>query len=155
MESEDKDKRKPLTIIIGDVHGCFEELQLLLQGLNFDKEIDKVIFVGDLVGKGPLTQQVVQYAIDIGAISVRGNHEDVLIRYYQSQILKNENIPTPSLKDSYIEIADSLTPDQWKYLLDMPLYYREKEYNALIVHAGLEPNVELDQQVCVISLLLS
>ena len=135
------------TIIIGDVHGCYDELVALLENLSFDVEKDKVVFVGDLIGKGPESKKVIQYAIDLDAPSVRGNHEDVLIQYYRSEMLKEEGVDCPSLKPSYIAIAESFTPEQWKYLLDMPIYLRLPEINALVVHAGVLPNVELDKQV--------
>jgi hypothetical protein len=50
------------TIIIGDVHGCIIELKDLLNKVAFRKNYDRVILVGDLVGKGPASAQVVRYA---------------------------------------------------------------------------------------------
>ncbi|KAF4968994.1 hypothetical protein FSARC_3648 [Fusarium sarcochroum] len=64
-------------IIIGDVHGHLPELKALLQKVSFDKENgDHLIFVGDLVNKGPDSPGVVQLAMDLGASAVRGNNED-------------------------------------------------------------------------------
>ncbi|KAJ4264350.1 hypothetical protein NW762_005547 [Fusarium torreyae] len=64
-------------IIVGDVHGHLPELKALLQKVSFDKENgDHLIFVGDLINKGPDSAGVVQLAIDLGASAIRGNNED-------------------------------------------------------------------------------
>src|SRR4051794_24993285 len=62
-------------LIIGDVHGMLDELKTLLSKADYTASRgDRVIFVGDLVNKGPQSAGVVQYAMDINATSVRGNH---------------------------------------------------------------------------------
>ncbi|KAF4981683.1 hypothetical protein FZEAL_2570 [Fusarium zealandicum] len=64
-------------VIVGDVHGQLAELKRLLQTIKFDRNHgDHLIFVGDLVNKGPDSPGVVQLAMDLGASSVRGNNED-------------------------------------------------------------------------------
>ncbi|KAI5467420.1 Metallo-dependent phosphatase-like protein [Mariannaea sp. PMI_226] len=71
------DKRTRRLIIVGDIHGHLAELKQLLTNIGFDKEAgDHVILVGDLVNKGPDSPGVVQYAMDIGAVAVKGNNED-------------------------------------------------------------------------------
>lgn len=71
-------------IIVGDVHGCLDELKLLLVKCQFQKKVDKLVFVGDLVNKGPYSAEVVKFVRDIGASCVRGNHDDAAL----SQIMK-------------------------------------------------------------------
>jgi hypothetical protein len=64
-------------IIVGDVHGHLAELKSLLQKVAYDKNNgDHLIFVGDLVNKGPDSPGVVQLAKDLGANAIRGNNED-------------------------------------------------------------------------------
>jgi hypothetical protein len=69
-------------LIIGDVHGMLDQLEALLSKADHSTSRgDRVIlFVGDLVNKGPKSSGVVQYAMDINATSVRGNHEDKVLR---------------------------------------------------------------------------
>ena len=73
----------PKVIAIGDVHGCIEELQDLLRECNYHPG-DLIVFLGDLVSKGPDSISVVQMAREIGAIGVRGNHDFEVIRWHQA-----------------------------------------------------------------------
>ncbi|KAL9099354.1 MAG: hypothetical protein Q9163_005130 [Psora crenata] len=69
-------------IIIGDVHGCNDELVALLARLQYDAGTDHLVFTGDMISKGPSSTAVVDLAISARASCVRGNHEDrVLLTY--------------------------------------------------------------------------
>ena len=72
-------ERQPRVIAIGDVHGCIDELQDLLRQCDY-RPGDLIVFLGDLVCKGPDSISVVQMAREIGAIGVRGNHDFEVIR---------------------------------------------------------------------------
>lgn len=48
-------------IIIGDVHGCYDELKRLLEKAKFDEAADKLIFVGDLMDRGPQSYEVFDF----------------------------------------------------------------------------------------------
>ncbi|KAF5646179.1 bis(5' nucleosyl)-tetraphosphatase symmetrical [Fusarium sp. NRRL 52700] len=64
-------------VIVGDVHGHLGELKKLLGKVAYNKSNgDKLIFVGDLVNKGPDSPGVVQLAMGLGASAIRGNNED-------------------------------------------------------------------------------
>lgn len=75
--------REPRVIAIGDVHGCIDELQELLRRCDY-RPGDLVVFLGDLVCKGPDSLSVVQLAREIGAIGVRGNHDFEVIKWHQA-----------------------------------------------------------------------
>lgn len=62
----------PRVIVVGDVHGCLDELQALLEKAEYDKERDSVVLVGDLVNKGPKSAETVRYAREQGFFTVRG-----------------------------------------------------------------------------------
>ena len=46
--------------IVGDIHGCYDELQSLLKFVNFNKNVDRLFCVGDLVHRGPKSIAFIQ-----------------------------------------------------------------------------------------------
>ena len=65
-------------LIIGDVAGQFDALQELVEGH------DDIILVGDLVDRGPKSKEVVEWAMQTKRVNaVYGNHEDMLIDFYE------------------------------------------------------------------------
>ena len=65
--------------VVGDVHGCFDELQTLWQRLN-PSDSELVVFVGDLVRKGPASIETVEFVAEQeNAVSVQGNNEAKII----------------------------------------------------------------------------
>ena len=75
------------TIIIGDIHGCFKELVLLLEKVQFDQRRDLLISLGDMIDRGPRSFQVFEYLRSLksrmgeACILIRGNHEQMMIDY--------------------------------------------------------------------------
>ncbi|KAJ1969160.1 hypothetical protein H4R35_006217, partial [Dimargaris xerosporica] len=87
-------------IIIGDVHGCIDELNQLLESVRYTPGKDHVVFVGDLVAKGPKSYDVVERARELGASCVRGNHDQRLILAHviqQHQYLLTPPFPPAAL----------------------------------------------------------
>lgn len=66
--------------IIGDVHGCFRTLQGLLSKLPKDANASNIVFLGDLIDRGPENRKVINFVRDGGYDCVKGNHEDLMIR---------------------------------------------------------------------------
>ena len=69
------------TYAIGDVQGCYKELRLMLDHIEFDPGNDKLCFTGDLVNRGPDSLKVLEYlySINESIINVLGNHDFHLI----------------------------------------------------------------------------
>jgi len=65
--------------VVGDIHGCLDELEARLVFLGFDKGRDKLFALGDLVDRGPKSAEVFALLDEPWFESIRGNHEELLI----------------------------------------------------------------------------
>lgn len=135
-------ERSPRAIAIGDVHGCVDELQELLRQCDY-RPGDLVIFLGDLVCKGPDSISVVQMAREIGAIGVRGNHDFEVIRWHQA--IKSGAYP-PSVGSEHFHIASCLSKADMKWLYSLPWYISSQDLRSLFVHAGFVSGIRLAKQ---------
>ena len=128
------------TIIIGDIHGCFDELCDLLELIDLQTD-DRIIAVGDLITKGPKSAQVLDRFInDQRFSSVVGNH-DRMIR----QRLRGEPVPLTKQQRDAIQQLDDDRERYSQYLRSLP--YMIELRNHLIVHAGIRPGVPLNEQM--------
>tara|TARA_B100000674_G_scaffold177029_1_gene143291 strand:+ start:3636 stop:4442 length:807 start_codon:yes stop_codon:yes gene_type:complete len=68
------------TYVIGDIHGCFNQFINLLNKINYKKDVDKIILVGDLVNRGPDSLSVLNFCMaDSNITTVLGNHDLYLL----------------------------------------------------------------------------
>src|SRR4026209_1580500 len=130
---------KTRTIVVGDIHGCYDELMALLKKARFGKD-DKVICVGDLVTKGPKNREVLDlFMTDPRFSTVIGNHDLALRRKWHGEKIKLK----PSQKATHKE----LKADKEKYLPFLnKLPFTIDLGTHLVVHAGLRPDVPLYSQ---------
>jgi hypothetical protein len=135
------------TIIVGDVHGCRSELEGLLDRVAFASG-DQLVFVGDLVARGPDSLGVLDVARRTGAIVVRGNHEQKLLdwRDARNAWMRGEAAAKPPIGRMHRDIARSLRPVDWKLIETAPLFVDLPEHGARVVHAGLVPGLPIDAQ---------
>lgn len=129
------------TIIIGDVHGCVRELEDLLSYVGARSQ-DRVVLVGDLVVRGPEPRRVVALARSLGALAVRGNHEDRLLRWRRSRDTGHE-LRVGSLTR---EAGSALKKADWEYLESLPLWVDLPEHGVRVVHAGVVPGLSIEDQ---------
>jgi len=64
--------------VVGDIHGCFDMFNEMLEKIEFDKSIDRMFSVGDLIDRGPDSLACLQLIEEDWFYPVRGNHEDMM-----------------------------------------------------------------------------
>src|SRR5437868_3534903 len=103
------------TIVVGDVHGCVDELRDVMKDGGYAKG-DRLALVGDLVAKGPDSQGVLQLLREEEALAVLGNHDN--------HALKAHGHPNKDLKAERQQLLDTLKKADWAYLEALPLFLR-------------------------------
>lgn len=150
-----KDEHGPFDVI-GDIHGCFDELTALLQKLGYELSVDgpqsvrhpdgrKVVFLGDLVDRGPKTPEVLELVMNMvesgAALAVPGNHDMKLMRKLRGKDVKlthglAESIAqleqrTPEFRERVATFVDSLVSH---YVLD--------DGKLVVAHAGMKQEMQ-------------
>ncbi len=135
-------------IIVGDVHGCSLELRALLDRVGYVRGSDTLVFVGDLIARGPDSLGVLDLVRETGGIVVRGNHEDRLLAWRRAMQARarGEFALAPDLGRLHGEIARSLREEDWALLEATPVTWLLEQNKTLVVHAGLVPGIPLEQQ---------
>ena len=126
--------------IIGDVHGCIEELRELIQKLDL-QPYDEIIMLGDLCDKGNDSPGVIKYVRELSeayrVTAIIGNHEFKHLRYLHQ--LSQGKAPKMKNADEIKKIQDNLSKEDQDFLRQMPLWKGVKMHNTtyLCVHAGV------------------
>ena len=125
------------TLFVGDIHGCVDELKSLMEKVKFNKSTDRLIYLGDIINKGPNSRAVVDYIISQDAECLLGNNEIGFL-----DLLSRGGYPGSSLHFAVEQFADNL--DYYvKFFESLPLYIEEDDFIA--VHAGIAPGKTPEQ----------
>ncbi len=127
------------TLVVGDVHGCLDELLALLAAARRTPD-DRVVLVGDLVAKGPNSAGVVRWARESNADAVLGNHDAHVLH-----AVRGDRRVSPMHR----AVAESLSAADVAWLEARPLFLRldgvgDRPY--LVVHGGVVPGTPIEQQ---------
>ncbi|PLV59442.1 metallophosphoesterase family protein [Thermotoga sp. KOL6] len=132
---------------IGDVHGCFSSLRLLLEKLPLEEK-DELVFIGDYIDRGPNSKEVVSFLVELSqhykCTFLRGNHEEMLLNcvkhgsgcdiwYFNGARSTVESFGGVKRIYDFLEFFENT------------VYYYEKG-NYLFVHGGVRPGVPLEKQ---------
>lgn len=123
------------TYAIGDIQGCYDALQRLLEAIHFDPAADTLWFAGDLVNRGPRSLEVLRLVRGLGAraVTVLGNHDlHLLAVWHHRDRLKRDDSLTPVL-----HAPDA--PELIDWLRRRPLLHHDPGLGYTLVHAGLSP----------------
>ncbi len=120
------------TIIIGDVHGCVSELTTLIREAEVNPSRDRVLFIGDLINKGPSSRGVWELFRAVGGRSILGNHELGMLHILDGQPHRHEKYIS-DLRQDFGGDLDAFVTDIHRW----PLWIEDDD--LMLVHAGLVP----------------
>ncbi len=143
---------------VGDIHGCLDQLEMLLEEVQPDLEQDVLLFVGDYIDRGPDSRGVVDYVLKLQqkyprehVICLKGNHEVMFLDFLEGRerelFLFNGGLGT--LRDYWGDKWDNLKelllpPEHARFYQELRPYYETADY--IFVHGGLKPGVPLPEQ---------
>lgn len=145
------------TVVVGDVHGCADELDDLLDHVAFS-ETDRLVLVGDLVVRGPAPRRVIEIVRRVGGQSVRGNHEDRLLTYRALQAKRGvalDEVERRILEGKWLRaVAAALDEEDFRLIEALPLWLDLPDHGLRVVHAGVLPDQPVETQPARILLYL-
>lgn len=127
------------TYLIGDIHGCYQQLIALLKHIRFNASEDTLWLTGDLVARGPDSLEVLRYVRSLGdrARLVLGNHDLNLLAVYAG-IRRNKP------KDQLSVLLNAPDADQLiNWLRRQPLLQLDEEKKLVMTHAGIPPQWDI------------
>ncbi|MDB9314838.1 metallophosphoesterase family protein [Spirulina sp. CS-785/01] len=134
-------------IFIGDVHGHYEALMMLLDAIAPGAK-DQVYFVGDLIDRGPQSAQVIDFVMNSSYQSILGNHEQMLL-----EVMGQENIPE-YIRQSWLYSGGHATLKSYgtpgiarkhlDWIRHLPTHLDLGD--VWLVHAGVDPQLPISEQ---------
>ncbi len=137
---------------IGDIHGCLDSLEALLEIIPVKWGEDLVVFLGDYIDRGPSPRGVIERVLELKnkypkhIITLKGNHEWMFERFLKGEdvdvfLYNGGNVTLREYyREGYLEIPES----HFIFIKELKLFYETEEY--IFVHAGINPYKSLEEQ---------
>jgi len=124
---------------IGDLQGCYDSLQRLLEKLDYSPENDQLWFAGDLVNRGKKSLKTIRFVKSLGdsAITVLGNHDITLLAMHYGVLRKNKSLKKLLKAPECDEIIE--------WLRNRPVFHMDESLGFCMAHAGVSPEWTLKQ----------
>jgi bis(5'-nucleosyl)-tetraphosphatase (symmetrical) len=138
-----------IVVAVGDVHGCIEELKELLKTIQYNKNQMRLVFLGDLMDRGPDPVACVRKVRELDVECIMGNHEEKHLRWRKHE--KNRQLTGKANPMKPMSAADMLANEQLSdqditWMKSLPLKLNLGD-NWWAVHAGCEPRLPLAKQI--------
>ncbi|MDB9822848.1 serine/threonine protein phosphatase [Deltaproteobacteria bacterium] len=141
--------------VIGDIHGCLDMLNRLMDKIPWRPDNDLLIFLGDYIDRGENSKKVVDYIIALTRFSLYvkcllGNHDAMFLDYLHNKnvdqyLLNGGGSTLKSYGIDHPEEGQSLIPqDHFDFFKTLKSYIDLEDY--YIVHAGFRPGIEISKQ---------
>lgn len=137
-------------IVVGDIHACLEEFDMLMELVEYKKGSNLLILLGDLIDRGPDAAGVVRRAQELEARSVMGNHEEKALRWRRHEARRKADPthyknPMADINVSRLAEWARISEEDWEWINKMPITFPITR-DWVAVHAGFMPGVVMDQQ---------
>ena len=127
------------TIVVGDIHGCWDEFRRLMELAGFG-EGDALVTVGDFLDRGPGSWEIARFLrVTPNAFSVIGNHERRV-----AGVIRRTSQPAWSQKQSLSMIPEGEHADWAAWMESLPAVIETP--HAVVTHARLDPARSLTDQ---------
>lgn len=148
------------TLVVGDIHGCYNLLVKGLKQANYQPGRDRLILLGDYIDRGVNSAKVVELVRDLvnrGAIALMGNHEDMFLDTLDNwdskspywflngskATLLSYGLELDQIKDKKA-VNKAIPTEHLDFLRSLPFYYEDSHY--IFCHAGIRPGISMDKQ---------
>lgn len=162
-----------ITVAVGDIHGCLDELHQLMEHVKKHVDVvDRWVFLGDYVDRGPKTKDVINFLMtldDGNNVFLRGNHEDMMLWQSPNYIHKGmlngfQNWMINGGDQTILSYGFPFSPEFWNPLTPMKVYDAYKHIDPkhidwisktklyfndserTYVHAGINRKLPLTEQ---------
>lgn len=143
--------------VIGDIHGCYDELQKLINKLGYNQEDHGfihpknriLVFLGDLTDRGPSSLEVIHFVYQVVVVQktakyVPGNHCNKLYRFFQgNNVQLKHGIETTVAEYERLSRTKQLEiRNKFMSLYEQaPLYLELNDVQAMVAHAGIKESL--------------
>lgn len=137
-----------IIVAVGDVHGCIEELNELLKTIQYNPNQMRLVFLGDLLDRGPEPIACVRRVRELGVECIMGNHEEKHLRWHKHEKNKERTgkaNPMKPMAEAEAAANAGLSDQDWTWLKALPIKL-DLGLNWWAVHAGCEPRYSLEKQ---------
>jgi len=133
---------------IGDIHGCFDSLKILMEEKIRIRKSDKVVFLGDYIDRGPQGKEVIDYIIHLlengfHIVPLSGNHEAMLLDAYDDP----GNLPlwiynggATTLRSFHIRSIREIENKYLRFFKGLKYWHETRKF--IFVHAGFNDGLE-------------
>ncbi|PQJ83341.1 metallophosphoesterase family protein [Aliivibrio sifiae] len=119
--------------IISDIHGNLPALNAVLNDIYLNKNVNKIISLGDVSGYAPFVNECIERLIDVNAINIMGNHDFYLLSGLGCPRSKSVN----ELSETF---SNKITKNSIDFLKVSPLFFSEND--VIMVHAGFQNPID-------------
>lgn len=139
-------------LAIGDIHGCHDLLQLLMNKVEPTSD-DQIIFLGDYIDRGPKSREVVDFLLELQkdfpeTVFLRGNHEQMLLDFLSGDdslmFLLNGGNATLESYEKETSAKPTIPSEHLTFFNNLKSHFIYGDF--IFVHAGLRPGITIEQQ---------